>query len=68
MMFGETPSDNRLPDESPAALLTELEDARAALQRADRQARTYLAKRGVLDQTYLDLAATVAQIGTDRTD
>jgi len=39
----------------PDALLAELERARAELQRAERQSRTYLVRRGVLDQTRLDL-------------
>ena len=35
--------------------LAELERARAELLRAERESRTYLVRRGVLDKTRLDL-------------
>ena len=37
------------------ALLAELDEARRLFEAADRQARTYLASRGVLDQTSRDI-------------
>ena len=45
------------------SLLAELERARAAFVAAERAARTYLARRGVLDQTHIDLAAAVCTAG-----
>jgi hypothetical protein len=49
---------NRQPD----VLLTGLERARAEFERAERAARTYLVERGILDQTNLDLAATLRRL------
>jgi len=46
----------------PDALRVELECARAEFERAERKARTYLAERGILDQTRIDLAATLDHI------
>jgi hypothetical protein len=37
------------------AMLVELDDARRRFEAADRRARTYLARRGVLDQTSRDI-------------
>ncbi|HET8778169.1 MAG TPA: hypothetical protein VFN76_10965 [Candidatus Limnocylindria bacterium] len=37
------------------ALLVELDEARRLFEAADRRARTYLARRGVLDQTSRDI-------------
>jgi hypothetical protein len=36
-------------------LLAELDEARRLFEAADRRARTYLARRGVLDQTSRDI-------------
>ena len=42
-----------------ASLLAELERTRQAFVEAERAARTYLARSGVLDQTQIDLAAAL---------
>lgn len=42
-------------DVEPEALVAELERAGAELLRAERESRTYLVRKGVLDQTRLDL-------------
>jgi hypothetical protein len=46
----------------PDALIAELERARAELLRAERASRTYLVRRGVLDQTRLDLTGALKRI------
>jgi hypothetical protein len=51
-----------MKDPEPDALLAELELARVELQRAERQARTYLVHKGVLDQTRLDLIVALKRI------
>ena len=47
----------RPPPQKPEvdALLAELDEARRLFEAADRRARTYLARRGVLDQTSRDI-------------
>jgi hypothetical protein len=49
-------------DLEPDALVAELERARAELLRAERESRTYLVRKGVLDQTRLDLIGTLKRI------
>lgn len=44
------------------ALLADLDHARDALAAAERRARTYLARRGVLDQTKGDLASMLREV------
>jgi hypothetical protein len=51
-----------MKDTEPEALLAQLELARAELQRAERVSRTYLVRRGVLDQTRLDLIVALKRI------
>jgi hypothetical protein len=51
-----------MKDPEPDALLAELELARVELQRAERESRTYLVHRGVLDQTRLDLIVALKRI------
>jgi hypothetical protein len=51
-----------MKDAEPEALLAQLELARAELQRAERVSRTYLVRRGVLDQTRLDLIVALKRI------
>jgi hypothetical protein len=51
-----------MKDTEPDALLAELELARAELQRAERESRTYLVRRGVLDQTRLDLIVALKRM------
>ena len=46
----------------PDALIAELERARAELLRAKRESRTCLVRRGVLDQTRLDLIGALKRI------
>jgi hypothetical protein len=46
----------------PDALVAELEGARAELLRAERESRMYLVRRGVLDQTRLDLIGALKRI------
>jgi hypothetical protein len=48
-----------MKDTEPDALPAELELARAELQRGERESRTYLVRRGVLDQTRLDLIVSL---------
>lgn len=48
------------------ALLAELELARAELQRAERESRTYLVRKGVLDQTRLDLIVALKRMVSGR--
>lgn len=50
----------------PDSLLAELEQARAQFQAAERQARTYLACHGILDQTHLDVTAALTSIASSR--
>jgi hypothetical protein len=50
------------PDMQPGALLAELDSARADFERAERRARTYLAERGILDQTHLDVATAIRRL------
>jgi hypothetical protein len=49
-------------DLEPDALVAELERARAELLRAECESRTYLVRRGVLDQTRLDLIGALKRI------
>jgi hypothetical protein len=49
--------------QSAVCLLVELERAQQAIATAERAARTYLARRGVLDQTEIDLAAALRAAG-----
>ena len=51
-----------MKDAEPEALLAQLELARAELQRAQRVSRTYLVRRGVLDQTRLDLIVALKRV------
>jgi hypothetical protein len=51
-----------MKDAEPQALLAQLELARAELQRAERVSRTYLVRRGVLDQTRLDLIVALKRV------
>jgi hypothetical protein len=51
-----------MKDAEPEALLAQLELARAELQRAERVSRTYLVRRGVLDQTRLDLIVALKRV------
>ena len=51
-----------MKDAEPEALLAQLELARAELQRAERVSRTYLVRKGVLDQTRLDLIVAMKRI------
>jgi hypothetical protein len=51
-----------MKDAEPEALLAQLELARAELQRAPRVSRTYLVRRGVLDQTRLDLIVALKRV------
>jgi len=53
-----------MKDTEPDALLAELELARAELQRAERESRTYLVRRGVLDQTRLDLIVALKRMAS----
>ena len=46
----------------PGDMLAELERTRTEFERAERRARTYLAERGVLDQTWGDLAAALKSL------
>ena len=46
----------------PDALLAELERTRAEFLRAERASRTYLVRRGVIDQTRLDLIGALKRI------
>jgi hypothetical protein len=55
-----------MKDPQPDALLAELELARVELQRAERESRTYLVHRGVLDQTRVDLAVALKRIAAGR--
>ena len=55
-----------MKDTEPDALLAELELARAELQRAERESRTYLVRRGVLDQTRLDLIVALKRMVSGR--
>ena len=47
----------------PDALIAELDRARAEFMRAEREARMYLVRRGVLDQTRLDLIGALIAAG-----
>jgi hypothetical protein len=49
-------------DLEPDALVAELEQARAELLRAERESRTYLVRKDVLDQTRLDLIGALKRI------
>ena len=51
-------------DLEPDALVAELEQARAELLRAERESRTYLVRKGVLDQTRLDLIGALKRSPT----
>ena len=51
-----------MKDAEPEALLAQLELARAELQRAERVSRTYIVRRGVLDQTRLDLIVALKRV------
>jgi hypothetical protein len=48
--------------ERASALLAELERARAAFERAERNARTHLVEHGVRDQTHLDPASALRRL------
>ena len=50
----------------PERLLAQLGQARAEFERAERKSRTYLARRGILDQTRLDLAVALKRIAAGR--
>lgn len=50
----------------PERLLAQLARARAELQRVELKSRTYLVRRGVLDQTCLDLAVALRQFAVGR--
>ena len=52
----------------PDALLAELEQARAELQRAELKSRTYLVRTGILDQTRVDLAVALKRIAAGRAE
>jgi hypothetical protein len=43
------------------ALLADLDRAREMFEAAERRARTYLVRRGVIDQTYRDLTSLLRQ-------
>jgi hypothetical protein len=43
------------------ALLTDLDRAREMFEAAERRARTYLVRRGVIDQTYRDLTSLLRE-------
>ena len=49
-------------DVEPDALVAELERSRAELLRAERESRTYLVRRGVFDQTRLNLIGALKRI------
>jgi hypothetical protein len=53
---------SKLPAEADR-LLAELARARAQFEAADRRARTYLAERGLLEQTRRDLTAMLREAG-----
>jgi hypothetical protein len=48
------------------SLLAQLGQARAELQRVELKSRTYLVRRGILDQTRLDLAVALRRIAAER--
>jgi hypothetical protein len=52
-------------DHRGETLLTQLERARAELQRAETKARTELVHCGILDQTRIDLAAALKRIASE---
>jgi hypothetical protein len=52
---GATPARRETPE--VAALLADLDRAREMFERAERRARTYLVRRGVIDQTHRALAS-----------
>jgi hypothetical protein len=52
-----TPSETLEVD----ALLADLDRARELFEAAERRARTYLVRRGVIDQTYRDLTSLLRE-------
>jgi hypothetical protein len=56
---GGTPT--RLETPEVDALLADLDSAREAFEAAERRARTYLVRRGVLDQTSRDLTSLLRE-------
>jgi len=49
------------PDGDARALLAELRDTRAAFERAEREARAFLAERSLEDQTQVDVEEALAR-------
>jgi hypothetical protein len=63
-LSGRRPMKHSTAGLEPDALVAELEGPRAELLRAERESRTYLVRRGVLDQTRLDLIGALKGIAT----
>ena len=56
---GATPTRRETPEVH--ALLADLDRAREMFEAAERRARTYLVRRGVIDQTYRDLTSLLRE-------
>ena len=56
---GATPTRRKTPEVD--ALLGDLDRTREMFEAAERRARTYLVRRGVIDQTYRDLTSLLRE-------